>query len=289
MAERQRWRTARDSSTIPTSILTNVAHRATSLWSRRSSRPPSDGGGKHRVLETSEDSTHLDGMVSSPLSASQSRSNTPAPDESRTGPYAHTTDPFSDPPPGSTSSLFINAQPITLDIGVITEHEESESATASSHPTKKSKTINVPAPLDLPRPRSPPPLTASPQANRPPEPFPRPKSSMSVNEEEDDTPVRWWTEWLCGCSEGPDRGGEAQVRPVTSVCPRSAFLISRYRLAGRTLSNNVVTAPFLICSNDGLWQSWYDRTVCVPYSIGQSSRMFRFYTLVDSFTPLAGE
>jgi hypothetical protein len=46
-----------------------------------------------------------------------------------------------------------------------------------------------------------------------------------VYEDEDDTPVRWWTEWLCGCSEGLDRGGEAQVRPVTSVCPRSAFLI----------------------------------------------------------------
>jgi len=215
IAERQRWKTARDSSTMSSSVLTDVARRATWFWSRRSSHPPDDGGGKHRVLETSEDSPHLDDMVSSPLSAPQSLSNTPASDQPRTGPYTYdTTDPFSDPPPGSTSSLFVNAQPITLDIGTFAEHEESESATVSSQrrtKKKKSRTIDVPAPLDLPRPRSPPPRTASPHATRPPEPFPRPESSMSVHEDEDETPVPWWTEWLCGCSEGPDRGGESQA------------------------------------------------------------------------------
>lgn len=212
IAERQRWKTARESSTIPSSVLTDVARRATWFWSRRASRPPADGGGKHRVLETSEDSSHLDDLVSSPLSAPQSRCNTPTPG---TGPYAHdTTNPFSDPPPGSTSSLFVNAQPITLDIGTFPEHEESDSATASSQHTpkkKKSRIINAPAPLDLPEPRSPPPLAASPHATRPPEPFPRPESSMPVHEDEDETPVPWWTEWLCGCSEGPDRGGESQA------------------------------------------------------------------------------
>ena len=222
MAERQRWKTARESSSAPSSMLTDVARRATSFWTRRSSRPPADGGGRHRVLETSEDSPNLDGMSSSPLSAAQSRSNTPALDQPRPGPYAHSSmDPFSDPPPGSTSSLFINAQPITLDIGTFTEREESESATASSqHPRKKrkSRTINAPAPLDLPSPRLPPPPTASPHISRPPEPFPRPGSSMAVIEDEDETPAPWWTEWLCGCSEGPDRGGESQVRPVTYIC-----------------------------------------------------------------------
>ena len=240
---------------MPSSVLTDVARRATWFWSRRSSHPPADGGGRHRVLETSEDSPHLDDMVSSPLSAPQSRSHTPAIDQRRTGPYAHgTTDPFSDPPPGSTSSLFINAQPITLDIGTFTEQEESESATASSqHSTKKkkSRTIKAPAPLDLPKPRSPPPPMASPHATRPPEPFPRPELSMAVDE--DETPVPWWTEWLCGCSEGPDRGGESQVRPVTHPpAPNPCLLIPRFRLAGQTLSNNVTTTPFLICSNDGL-------------------------------------
>jgi hypothetical protein len=236
---------------MPSSIIADVTRRATSFWSRRSSRPPSDGVGKHRALQTSEDGPHLDGMVSSPLSAPPSRPNTPGSDQLRAGPYAHTTDPFSDPA-SSASSLFVNAQPITLDIGASPssmDDEDPESATASSlspHPTKKLKAVSAPAPLDLPRPRSPPPRTATPHANRPPEPFPRPDSRMSEhdNEEETPEPVPWWTEWLCGCSEGPDRGGEAQVRPVTSLYSTSTVLSNFYRLAGRTLLNNAVTALF---------------------------------------------
>jgi hypothetical protein len=74
---------------------------------------------------------------------------------------------------------------------------------------------------------------------------------MPVPEDEDETPVPWWTEWLCGCSEGPDRGGESQVRPVTYIrLPQiRIFLISRYRLAGQTLSSSAATAPFLTCSS----------------------------------------
>ena len=216
---------------MPSSILADVTRRATSFFSRRSSRPPTDGVGKHRALQTSEDSPHLDGMVSSPLSAPPSRSTTPVSDQLRTGPYGHATDPFSDPA-GSATSLFVNAQPITLDIGASPssmDPGDPESATASSatlHPTEKPRAVSAPAPLDLPRPRSPPPRTATPHASRPPEPFPRPNSRMSAHEHEDEdaTPVPWWTEWLCGCSEGLDRGGEAQVRPVTSLCSRSTIL-----------------------------------------------------------------
>jgi hypothetical protein len=213
---------------VSSSIFADVTHHATSFWSRRSSRPPTDGVGKHRALQTSEDSPHLDGLVSSTLSAPSSRSNTPAPDQPRTGPYAQTTDPFSDPS-GSATSLFVNAQPMTLDIGASAiEPEDPESATASSstlpHPARKSRSMSAPAPLDLPMPLSPPPRTATPHASRPPEPFPRPESRMTADDDEEETPVPWWTEWLCGCSEGPDRGGEVQVGPVTSVCFRSAFL-----------------------------------------------------------------
>jgi hypothetical protein len=167
-------------------------------------------------------------MVSSTLSAPPSRSNTPTPDQLRTGPYSRTTDPFSDPS-ASATSLFVNAQPMTLDIGASNiESEDPESTTASSStlplPTRKSRIINAPAPLDLPLPRSPPPRTATPHASRPPEPFPRPDSRMTVHDDEEEKPVPWWTEWLCGCSEGPDRGGDVQVGPVTSFCFRSAFL-----------------------------------------------------------------
>ena len=58
---------------------------------------------------------------------------------------------------------------------------------------------------------------------------------MSVREDEDETPVPWWTEWLCGCSEGPDRGGELQVRPVTYIrLPQRSTFTNFMLQAGRT-------------------------------------------------------
>ena len=39
--------------------------------------------------------------------------------------------------------------------------------------------------------------------------------SLSANAktfDEDAETGRWWTDWLCGCREGPDRGGDHQVR-----------------------------------------------------------------------------
>jgi hypothetical protein len=202
-------------------VLADVARRATSLWSHRASRPPADGAGRHRVLQTSEDSGHLEGLAPSPShSAAPSRSPSPSPGHPHTGPYARSKDPFSDPP-GSTSSLFVNAQPITSDLGAPASFVEldapaSATGSSSSESTKVSKPANAPAPLDLPKPLSPPPRGATPHANRPPEPFPRPDSRMSLAyDDEEKKPVRWWTDWLCGCNEGPDRGGEVQVRPLT--------------------------------------------------------------------------
>ncbi|KAI0256137.1 hypothetical protein BJV78DRAFT_1278684 [Lactifluus subvellereus] len=231
VAERQRWKTARESFVASTSssVIADVARRATSFWSRRASHPPADSGGRHIALQTSEDNVHLDEMATSPSpSAPPSPSPTPAPDHPRTGLYSHPRDPFSDRP-GSSSSLFVNAQPMDADIGAPATAEERQApASAMSLPpsrhmnastpkhaaTRRGKVVGAPAPLDLPEPRSPPPRTATPHATRPPEPFPRPDSRVSnttVCNDEDEKPVRWWTEWLCGCSEGQDRGGEAQA------------------------------------------------------------------------------
>lgn len=215
-------------------MIANVARRAT-FWSFRASRPPADGGGRHHTLQTSEDSANLcDVATTPPPSAPPSPIPTPtrASEQLRTGLYPPTADPFSDSP-GSSSSLFVNAQPITSDIGASSSVIEAEapestalSSSSSPHPTKGSKTVSAPAPLDLPKPRSPPPRTATPHASRPPEPFPRPDSRMShttAYDDEEEKPVQWWTEWLCGCSEGPDRGGDIQVRPpMTYVCSRPA-------------------------------------------------------------------
>jgi hypothetical protein len=53
-----------------------------------------------------------------------------------------------------------------------------------------------------------------------------PKQDIAKNHEEDEKPEagRWWTDWLCGCSEGPDRGGDIQVR----ITPSSRLAGSDY-------------------------------------------------------------
>ena len=262
VAERQRRKSARETAaSTSSSIVVDVARRASALWSRRSSHHSVDGGGKHRVLQTSEDQVRLDDIVASPLHSappSPSPSPGPSPDQhpvSGPGPYVR--DPFSDPlPGGSTSSLFVNALP-TAEIDAASADVELQTPTSmaaplftspptASHSGKhlSAKVVSAPAPLDLPSPRSPPPRTATPHAKRPPEPFPRPDSRMSraADEEEVDAkPVRWWTEWLCGCSEGSDRGGEVQVRlsPYT-LTSRLASFITRFRLAELTPWNNCV-------------------------------------------------
>jgi hypothetical protein len=239
-------------------VVADVARRATSFWTRRASHPPADSGGRHHAFQTLDDNVHLDAIAASPLSSvPPSPSLTPAPDYPRAeGPYAHSSDPFSDPP-GSSSSLFVNAQPMCSDIGLLEPQAPSPaSSSPSSHPMHISapehatahpgKVVGAPALLDLPKPRSPPPRTPTPHTKRPPEPFPSPDPRVSRNtvyDGEDEKPVRWWTEWLCGCSEGQDRGGEVQVSPPTYICPRTRFLTLRHRLAGRTRSNNCVVAP----------------------------------------------
>lgn len=263
VAERQRRKTARESSTPTTSIVADVARRASALWTRRSSHHSVDGGGKHRVLQTSDDHVRLDDIVASPLhSAPPSPSPSPSPGPSPnqhpvTGPSPYARDPFADPlPGGSASSLFVNALP-TAEIDPASTAVELQTPTSAAAPLitsppavphsgkRFSVKVGAPAPLDLPEPRSPPPRTATPHAKRPPEPFPRPDSRMerTAEEEEEAKPVRWWTEWLCGCSEGPDRGGEVQVRSITaSLAPR---LASSPRFSGWPDKPNGMIAPLI--------------------------------------------
>lgn len=71
-----------------------------------------------------------------------------------------------------------------------------------------------PMPLGLPRPKTPPPVAIS----TPPTPTHPPDATRGVQEaNEAEKPVRWWHEWLCGCGEGPDRGGDYQVSPISSL------------------------------------------------------------------------
>ena len=73
----------------------------------------------------------------------------------------------------------------------------------------KSKSVPPPEPLNLPPPRTPPPLTPT---TSPPLPTAPPTLDQRYDESRSQTlETRWWHEWLCGCGEGADRGGDNQA------------------------------------------------------------------------------
>jgi hypothetical protein len=93
-----------------------------------------------------------------------------------------------------------------------------------SPPPITRKQPGPPQPLRLPSPKTPPPVSES------------SRTSVSTTPElsYDEEPVRskWWTEWLCGCSEGPDRGGDNQVSQDPKLFARSSLKYDGQ--AGRT-------------------------------------------------------
>ncbi|KDQ53541.1 hypothetical protein JAAARDRAFT_39228 [Jaapia argillacea MUCL 33604] len=225
IAERERRRAARESGNgSQSSVIGDVVRRTSLLWNKRSSRAPKDGVGTHAVLRSrpSEDVVPLDDIHGSPaMSAANSptpsiRSPTPDPDEN--------TNPFANPsrskakPDASTLSPFDDSHQETA---VMQESPISPPALLSKdsnllsprlqprdgRPILQAKQSHLkppppkPAPLDLPRPRSPPPRTGTPVANQAPEPIP-PPDAKRPRQVDDDKPTRWWTDWLCGCTEG---------------------------------------------------------------------------------------
>ncbi|KAH9894759.1 hypothetical protein C8Q73DRAFT_789960 [Cubamyces lactineus] len=235
IAERQRRKAAREStaSTAP-SLLSELR---SSLFRRDSSRKvPLGGVGTHHALRTddrdadpdpADDGVPLEDMRT-PTGEAFSAPPTPEPEN-----------PF-DTPMASRTSLNIPA-----DSAIMTESdsipadfaEGAEGAAkrkkgkgpnrpmleastsfapvnATATATAKKQPPPPPQPLDIPPPRSPPPRTGTPQAGKPPEPIPPPVPEPAPREPEpipDGPPVRWWHEWLCGCGEGPDRGGDHQA------------------------------------------------------------------------------
>ena len=121
--------------------------------------------------------------------------------------------PSSSPPPPT---------PAAVDIGV-SPFDDSNSVptpTAPKRPTLQVKSVSTsghppPQPLGLPPPKTPPPRVMTPGVTSPPGPTPQPSATRSSNEDDDGNEHtwrnRWWTDWLCGCREGPDRGGDDQV------------------------------------------------------------------------------
>ncbi|KAJ3571775.1 hypothetical protein NP233_g3546 [Leucocoprinus birnbaumii] len=227
ITERQRRKAARESNssgTIATSpsLFTDVTRRASLLW-RSSSRKRPSIGGKHTALSSTD---NLDAVPLEDIAASPTPSPSPSPIPSPAIPLSvrergssATEDANSDNHHNAAENPFENPTTPTV--------LEAVSPFADSHridgdelrtPTDKLKTRAMekrqsrppppPMPLDLPRPKTPPPapISTPPYATDPPDATQRPKDHDDSGKE-----TQWWHEWLCGCGEGPDRGGDYQA------------------------------------------------------------------------------
>ncbi|OCH86131.1 hypothetical protein OBBRIDRAFT_838414 [Obba rivulosa] len=214
IAERERRKASREStnsSTNPPSLIGDVTRRVSLLWpTRQAKQATSSGVGAHHALRTTDDAVPLDDIEGSPAASAAPSPALPP-----------TANPFLTPNPsvlslsGPQSSAIMTPTDSPGTANVLadkTNHARtgSRAAQRASKDAKERQLPPPPEPLDLPRPRSPPPRGKTPHADRPPEPIP-PPAAVPVEQEQEPKPVRWWTEWLCGCSEGPDRGGDHQA------------------------------------------------------------------------------
>jgi len=105
----------------------------------------------------------------------------------------------------STSQNPFDAVPRTSSPeGLLSEEQELRSITS-----KKGKRVfdrlPTPAPLGLP---------ARAGTARPPSSMSQMSRDKKPEDDDDIEPPfngRWWTDWLCGCREGADRGGDHQA------------------------------------------------------------------------------
>ncbi|GBE81575.1 predicted protein [Sparassis crispa] len=212
MAERQRRKAARENtnaaSSSGTTLVGDITRKASLLWPSRRMTQASMALGAHRELRTTDDGVPLDDIEASPSPGTSTRTSFELVENPFITPAASTTS-LNEPTQSAIMTESTSVSPLHGEQGGV-------SATpAPEHPTLQalSSTRKPPPPqsLNLPRPRTPPPPNSPPHANRPPEPTLTPTLTPPPTVQEDEPPVRWWTEWLCGCSEGSDRGGEHQA------------------------------------------------------------------------------
>lgn len=218
LTERQRRKAARESTYAGSSgsLVGDVTRRASLLWSGRKGQRPSSGLGSHRAVRTheSEDGVPLEELDSSPM-------NSPEPSLAHQS-FANLENPFEDSAnirSGSTTSLNTPGQSALMSESSEPPMLQPPEVSSSSNPKRHHP---PPEPLDLPRPRSPPPRSETQHTNKPPDPIPSPSAMAPIPVEDDghlnEMPeTRWWTDWLCGCNEGPNRGGDHQVRFLCSI------------------------------------------------------------------------
>ena len=189
IAERQRRKAARESSAV-----SGVSRRATLLWQGRKSKVPSICGvGAHTALQSQDniDVLPLRDINSSPT-PSTSRSNSED---------NHTIDPFANPPDALSS--FPDVHHPQLEAISVSYEKETPLPVHINYP--KAGHPPPPKPLSLPPPRTPPPIASL-------TPISQSNSTYGNSNEHIPQDARWWHEWLCGCGEGSDRGGDNQVQ-----------------------------------------------------------------------------
>ncbi|KAG6868913.1 hypothetical protein C0993_007687 [Termitomyces sp. T159_Od127] len=190
-AERQRRKSARESIQSAPSLVSNLSRTASGFWSDKRPKYKHDFSlGNHVALHSQENinSVSIDDLSATPT-PSPSSSPTPSRHSDPQNPFENTSEssPFADP-----SSI-----------------PEMGPSSSSGPQTDRSSAKRVPPgppmPLGLPPPRTPPPIHTAPSPTSPLSPS---KPLDKVREDSQET--MWWHEWLCGCSEGPERGGNYQ-------------------------------------------------------------------------------
>lgn len=253
MAERQRRKVAREvTQNTSRSLVGDVTRRASLLWPKKSqhqSRPSRNDGsglGNHAALQ-SEDSVDV---VPLEEIEQMSTDNTPVGSPRNTTDFSNPFDHPSDP--GSPFDDSHEARPAVMDesSNPPTPSAQSEKALPpllKDRPTLMASTSSftrpppTPKPLGLPTPRTPPPLDGQPERTPSPSLTPPPGEAVEPKE------TRWWHDFLCGCSEGSDRGGDHQVN-VMFTRADYAFANSLSFTLGRENKSYGVRSPMFFPS-----------------------------------------
>jgi len=180
IAERQRRKAARDSihGGNSPSLLEEVSRRASLLLNGQRTKSKSLSLSNPAANGSQIDIVPLT-QSAAPMPISSTRSSI---EQASRDPFAHPSDSssFVDPEPTKSQPPSITIQRPT---------DSGQSTPSSLHSAQQPNPI------------------------RPPDP-----TAPSKPTESDNAETRWWHEWLCGCGEGKDRGGDHQVcvlRPFT--------------------------------------------------------------------------
>ena len=226
--------------------MVDVTRRASLLWPGRKSRhPPRSSLGSHTALKSQES---IDAVPLEDIAASPTHSPTHSTNENPSdNPFANPSEslsPFADSQQQTAMmSPSLNPPPSTA-----LRETAPESTISHYRPVLPVSSSSIsrpppPKPLDLPPPRTPPPPVAAPlQAILAP-------AASRTGPEEDIKETRWWHDWLCGCGEGPDRGGDNQVENFTYPILLSALKMCEmtFRQVGQIRSSRRVLLHFFEC------------------------------------------